>query len=139
MANAVHILLADKYVKGNLNSLMLSFQSFLTVGLLSFIVSILFKLPFSVGNLNTIGIIIFLTLFPTLSAFVIQLVAQRYTAPVKVALIFAMEPVFSAIFAWTFGGEVFKLTQLLGGLLIVLAIILSELPLQKKFLDAYNT
>lgn len=130
MAYAIHILFADKYVKGNLNPLVLSFQQFLTVGLLSLLASALFDLSFSPGNLNTLGVIAFLAIFPTLSAFVIQLVAQKFTTPIKVGLIFAMEPVFAAIFAWTLGNESFTLTQVLGGILIVLALILSELPIK---------
>lgn len=131
MAYAIHILLADKYVKENLSPLVLSFQQFFVVGVLSLMVGIIFKLPFSPGNLNTLGIIAFLAVFPTLSAFVIQLVAQKFTTPVKVALIFAMEPVFAAIFSWTLGGEMFTYTQALGGVFIVSAMVISELPVQK--------
>lgn len=131
MAYAIHILFADKYVKGDLNPLVLSFQQFLTVGVLSLIAGVIFKLPFSPGNPTTLGIIAFLAIFPTLSAFVIQLVAQKFTTPVKVALIFAMEPVFAAVFAWTLGGEVFTYSQAAGGILIVAAMIISELPTHK--------
>lgn len=128
MAYAIHILFADKYVKGDLNPLVLSFQQFLIVGVLSLIAGVIFQLPFFPGNPSTLGIIAFLAIFPTLSAFVIQLVAQKFTTPVKVALIFAMEPVFAAIFAWTLGNESFTYPQALGGVLIVVAMIISELP-----------
>jgi len=69
--------------------------------------------------------VVFLALFPTLSAFVIQMVAQRFTAPLKVALIFALEPVFAAVFAWTLGGEAFVWHRAGGGLLIFAALVLS--------------
>ncbi|MFH2019971.1 MAG: DMT family transporter [archaeon] len=122
---AIHILLADKYVK-NCHPLVLSFQQFFTMGLLSFASAILFGLPFSVQSSGTVGIIIFLALFPSLSAFAIQLVAQKFTSPIKVALIFTMEPVFAAVFAWTLGKEEFIMLRALGGLLIVAAMIISE-------------
>jgi drug/metabolite transporter (DMT)-like permease len=60
-----------------------------------------------------------------LSAFVIQMIAQKFTAPLKVALIFALEPVFAAVFAWTLGGESFVWHRAMGGLVIVAALVLS--------------
>ena len=71
--------------------------------------------------------IVFLAVFPTLSAFYIQMLAQRFTAPVKVSLIFSMEPVFAALFAWTLGGELFLPARAAGGALIVLAMVVGEL------------
>jgi len=114
MAYAIHILFADKYVNKNIDPYILSFQQFLVVGLLSFVTALFFRLPFSVVSQSVIWTVLFLTLFPTLSAFVIQLVAQKFTAPLKVSLIFALEPVFAALFAWTLGGEVFIARRALG-------------------------
>lgn len=127
MAYALHILFGDKFVKGEIDPYILAFQQFLFVSLASFCGSLLFHLPLSYGNENTILAMIFLGLFPTISAFVIQMVVQRVVSPVRVTLIFALEPVFAAIFAWTLGGEQFYLTHALGGLLIVVAIIISEI------------
>jgi len=130
IAFAVYILVADRYTKDNLDPYILSFQQFLTVGLLSVIVGLLFGLPLTVASSGTLGVILFLTLFPTLSAFVIQLVAQKHTAPVKVSLILAVEPIFAAVFAWTVGGETFMPNRALGGMLVVAAIIGAELPIR---------
>ena len=131
MAYAIHLLLTDMYVKNNINPYILSFQQFLFVGMLSFITGAIFKLPFLVLSKNIIWVILFLTLFPTISAFVIQLTAQKFTAPIKVSLIFALEPVFAALFAWTLGGETFILHRAFGGMLIFLAILISEIPIEK--------
>jgi drug/metabolite transporter (DMT)-like permease len=126
---AMHILLADRYVKGNIDPIILSFQQFFFVGVFSLIASLVFGLPLSVRSSGAMSSIVFLALFPTISGFVIQLVAQRYTPPVKVALIFTMEPVFAAIFAWTVGGEAFLPQRAIGGVMIVAGMILSELNL----------
>ena len=72
--------------------------------------------------------IFFLALFPSLTAFVIQAWAQRITTPVKVSLIFAFEPVFAGLFAWTLGGEPFETHRAMGGLCIFAALIISGLP-----------
>lgn len=127
-AYALHILVADRYVKGGIDPWVLSFQQFLTVGLLGFAAMPAMGIPFAMISPTAGWYILFLALFPTLSAFVIQLLAQRVTPPVRVSLIFALEPVFGAIFAWTMGGEAFVPLKAFGGLLIVLAIVIAELP-----------
>jgi drug/metabolite transporter (DMT)-like permease len=53
--------------------------------------------------------------------------AQKFTAPVKVSLIFSLEPVFAALFAWTLGGEHFVPARAAGGGLIVAAMMAGEL------------
>jgi len=127
MGYAAHILFADRLIKKKTNPYVLAFQQFLVVGVLSLLIGGLFDLPFSIASMKTIWVTVFLAVFPTLSAFVIMFLAQKHTAPLKLSLIFALEPVFGAVFAWTLGGELSKSMQLLGGLLIFDAILLSAL------------
>jgi drug/metabolite transporter (DMT)-like permease len=72
-----------------------------------------------------IWVVVFLAVFPSLSAFFIQFKAQELSSPVKVSVILATEPVFAGIFAWTLGGETFIPLRAFGGLLIFLAMIVS--------------
>ncbi len=132
MTYALHVLYADKFLKAGLDPLIFSAQQFLLVGLFSLITGLIFNLPFAVGSTDTILVLLFLILFPTLSAFIIQMLAQKIVAPVRVSLIFALEPVFAALFAWTLGGELFIFHRAAGGLLIFLALIISGLPIPKK-------
>ncbi len=125
---ALHLLYCDKYMKAGRDPIVISAQQFLLVGALSFGAAWIFNLPFSMGDRVTILTVIFLTLLPTLSAFLIQLYAQKLTSPFRVSLIFALEPVFAAIFAWTLGGEQFVIRSAAGGLLIFIAMIVAELP-----------
>jgi drug/metabolite transporter (DMT)-like permease len=125
---ALHVLYADKFIKGGTDPLILSCQQFLFVGLFSLLYGIIFSLPFHVTSNYAFGAIIFLALFPTLSAFVIQMLAQKITTPIKVSLIFAFEPVFAALFAWTFGNEIIVAHRAFGGFLIFIAILISGLP-----------
>lgn len=132
LAYALHILFAGKYMRSGSDPFILTFQQFMVVGVLSMV----FALPFSVSLSWTANrvwwVIIFLAVFPTLSAFLIQMISQKFTSPVKVALIFSMEPAFAALFAWTLGGEQFILRRGIGGLIIVSAILISELPVWKN-------
>jgi len=125
---ALHVLYSDKYIKSGSDPFILSCQQFILIGVFSLIVGLVFDIPFATGSSSVWWIILFLALFPTLSAFVIQLLAQKITTPLKVSLIFALEPVFAAIFAWTLGGEVPVLHRALGGLLIFIALIISGIP-----------
>lgn len=127
---ALHILFADKFIKKNIDPYVLCFQQFFVVGAFSFILAFFMKTPLQIINIDVFFIILFLALFPGVSAFIIQLVAQKHTSPIKVGLIFTMEPVFAAIFAWTLGGERFIIERAAGGIMIVAAMILAELPFE---------
>ncbi len=129
---ALHLLYCDKYMKLGRDPLVISCQQFLFVGALSLVTAFVLGLPFAVAKSSAWWLIVFLTLFPTVSAFVVQLYAQKLTSPFRVSLIFTLEPVFAAIFAWTLGGEVFILRSALGGLLIFVAMVIAEMPATKR-------
>jgi drug/metabolite transporter (DMT)-like permease len=73
-----------------------------------------------------IGAIVFLAIFATAFNFTVQTWAQQYTSPTRAAVIFTMEPVFAAIFAFWWGGEVLGSRGYIGAVLILTGIILSE-------------
>ena len=125
---ALDVLYSDKFIKSGSDPFVLCCQQFFIIGLFSLIVGLFFDLPLATGNSTVWWIILFLALFPTMSAFVIQLMAQKITTPLKVSLIFALEPVFAAVFAWTVGGETAVFHRAMGGLLIFFALIISGLP-----------
>ncbi len=129
---ALHLLYVDKFMKRGLDPYLFSCHQFLLVGLLSVITALLFSLPFKITSIDSFWMMMFLALFPTLSAFVIQMAAQKIRSPLRVSLIFALEPVFAAMFAWTLGGEKIIAHRALGGLLIFLALVISGLPAPKK-------
>ena len=129
---ALHVLYSDKYMKEGIDPILISCQQFLFVGLFALVTSLVLNLPLSIGNVGTGGIVLFLALFPTLSAFLIQMFAQRITSPLKVSLIFAFEPVFAGLFAWTLGGEQFTMSGAVGGALIFTALVISGIPVKRK-------
>jgi drug/metabolite transporter (DMT)-like permease len=125
---ALHVLYSDRYMKGGLDPYVICCQQFLLVGMLSLLAAAVLNLPFTVRSNAALATIVFLALFPSLSAFVIQMLAQRIAPPLRVSLIFALEPVFAAAFAWTLGGELLVPRRAAGGLLIACALMLSGLP-----------
>jgi drug/metabolite transporter (DMT)-like permease len=129
---ALHVLMADKYLKAGVDPLVISCQQFLIVGFLSLIAGMLFDLDFGIHTAAAGWTTLFLALFPTLSAFVIQMWAQKTVTPVRVSLIFAFEPVFAGVFAWTLGGELLVTHRALGGLFVFAALIISGLPTPRR-------
>jgi len=127
MAYAGHLLATDRYVRGQDDTVLLAFHQFWFCGAASLVLCGATGASFAVPSAASWGWIFFLAIFPNLSAFFIQIAAQRHTSPIKVGLIFSLEPVFAALFAWTLGGEEFSSRRASGGGLIIGGIILGEL------------
>lgn len=127
VAYALHVLLSDRYMKAGFDPYRFSCQQFMIVGALSLITSAMLGMPFGIETDTALWGVLFVALVPTLSAFVIQMHAQKITRPVKVSLIFALQPVFAAATAWTLGGEDFVLHRGAGGLLIFVALVVASL------------
>jgi len=120
---ALHINFTDIYSKKYNIYTLVTFQ-FLTVALLSLIF-----IPFEKGEINftkDVLIALFITVvFATVFAYFIQTYAQKFTTPTKTAIIFTMEPVSAAIFGY-FYGETLNTKQILGALLILIAMLVTE-------------
>jgi drug/metabolite transporter (DMT)-like permease len=56
----------------------------------------------------------------------IQAMAQQHVAAEKAALVYAMEPVFAALFAWSWLGEGLTFIAAIGAILVVFAVVASE-------------
>lgn len=71
--------------------------------------------------------IVYMGWIATACVFGAQSWAQRHTSPTHTALIFALEPVFAALFAVTVGGEFLRPQQWVGGALILGGMATAEL------------
>lgn len=129
---AWHVLLTDRYANRGHDPYVLCFVQMLLTGVLGLAGAWLLGARPEQLDPAVLRQVLFLTLFPTLSAFLLQLWAQRILPPLRVALIFLLEPVFGALFAWTLGGEQFIWLRACGGLVILGAMLLSELALNYK-------
>lgn len=126
---AFYVVSVDHYLKKDVSPAVLCFQQLFTVAFLSLIWMLIFGSPFAVTNPSTWWVIAYFTVFATLATFLVSNTVQKISTPMKVALIYALEPVFAALFAWGSGQESFTVTQMLGGSLIVLATVVSEIPI----------
>jgi drug/metabolite transporter (DMT)-like permease len=128
---ALYVLYANKVVK-RCDIWVLNFQQFLFVALASLATILVFKLPFNISSSHAVYGVIYLSLFATMLAYGLQLRVQKIILPVACAIILALEPIFGAVFAWFIGGEVLTSRGMMGGFLIVFAIIFSQVLSIKK-------
>jgi drug/metabolite transporter (DMT)-like permease len=68
-----------------------------------------------------------MALIPGALAIVGQTWAQAHLAPTRTAIVMSMEPVFAAFFAVLLGGESATVRMLVGGLLVLTAMLIVEL------------
>jgi len=84
-------------------------------------------------SLRSVGAIVFLGIFGTAGALLIQTWAQKKTSPIKIGLILTAEPLFAYLFASALLGDYFNPVQKLGGAIIIAAVLAAEvLPLLLK-------
>ncbi|MFD3158527.1 DMT family transporter [Haloimpatiens sp. FM7330] len=78
--------------------------------------------------LNTRGIIciLYLGIFSTMIAFIVQNVAQKYTYSTHAALILSLESFFGSLFAVIFLDDVFTIKMIFGCIFIFIAVITAE-------------
>jgi len=123
---ALHILVVDKYVKSN-NPLLLALIQISTVAVLSALGAGLEGSYQLVGNTGVWISVLYMGVLATALAFVVQNKAQTFTTPERTAIIFSMEPVFGALFAYLYLGEVITVKGYIGGALIILSMLLVEM------------
>ncbi|GAB7388696.1 DMT family transporter [Bacillaceae bacterium] len=86
-----------------------------------------------IGKPNVLAALLITAVFATAFAFVAQTVLQTFTTAARVALIYAMEPVFAALTAYFWAHEKLGAKALLGCALIFAGMILAELPRSLPF------
>ena len=69
----------------------------------------------------------YLAVLPTVVALYIMAKFQKYTTPTRSAIIYSMEPPFAAIFAFFIIGERIGMMGIMGGIMILAGLIMSEL------------
>jgi drug/metabolite transporter (DMT)-like permease len=86
-------------------------------------------LPDRVGDWVSI---VYMAVFAGAGAMIGQTWAQAHLPPTRAAIIMSMEPVFAALFAVLFGGESATYRMVVGGLLVLSAMLLAELAPRRK-------
>ncbi|MFT8870761.1 MAG: DMT family transporter [Sporolactobacillus sp.] len=129
--NALYLLLVDRFSKQEDGVALSVWQMGLT-GVFSLLLSLSvepFKLPVSsAGWMAVLG----LGVLCSAVGYTLQNVAQRYTVSSHAGLIFMLEPVFSALFAYVLIGETLSAQGYAGAALVMLSIVLLEIRLPRS-------
>jgi drug/metabolite transporter (DMT)-like permease len=133
---ALQIIFTGKF-SSKYPTLLLTVIQISTVAILSIISAFFFEdwrksfNPEILLSKDVIIALIITSIFATALAFLIQTNFQKYTTATRVALIFAMEPVFAAIAGYYWAAERLSYSALFGCLLIFAGMIFAELPANK--------
>lgn len=122
----VYIIAIEKITK-NGDGLVLGIIQFAFVGVYATIFSFIFESPMVPDTFTSWMAIIGLSVFCTSASFLIQIVAQKYTTSVHAGMIFTVQPVFTAVFAFICIGEVLSIRKYLGGEIMLFSVLLLEI------------
>ncbi|GAB3196734.1 DMT family transporter [Nocardioides hungaricus] len=76
--------------------------------------------------------VLYMAVFPAALALLGQTWAQAHLSATRTAIVMSMEPVFAAFFAVLLGGESLTTRMLLGGLLVLIAMLVVEIGPRRK-------
>ncbi|MBZ2175806.1 DMT family transporter [Schnuerera sp. xch1] len=114
------------YFSNEHDPIILSVIQILVAGILSTMFALLFE-PGGAGlNNQSLFSVLYLAVFSTLTAFLIQNVAQKYTTSTHAAIILSFESVFGGLFSIIFLKEVLTIRFLVGCISILIAVLTTE-------------
>lgn len=139
VAYAIHLLITESAVKKEgVNAFHLGVFQLGFTGLFNLILALIVEEPKLPSTLDVWGAVLFLSIFCTGLAFIIQTVAQQYTSASHVGIIFSLEPVFAGLVAFILAGEVLAPRGYLGAGLLVASLFIMELEVEKIPVKAIN-
>ena len=120
----IQIILMDHFTKET-DSFLLGIWQLGFAGLYGVIFTFLFETPSLPGSGAQWGAILCLAIICSAFGFIVQPVAQEYTSPEHTSMLFALEPVFSMIFAYIFLHEKLSLQGAIGAFLIMVGVVIA--------------
>lgn len=128
---ASHILIIN-YFTSKVSALRLAFFQFAFVSIISLIISSIFETT----TFETVAALALPILYngflSVAAAFTLQIIGQKNAPPTLASIILSMEAVFGAIGGWLILGEVLSSRELVGCVIMFVAIIVSQIPNKLK-------
>ena len=130
-AYAVDLLITETAVaREDVNAFHLGVLQLGFTGIFMLILSFLFEEPSLPSTPQVWGTAIFLAVFCTGVAFIVQAIAQQYTTASHVGVIFTLEPVFAGVVAFFLAGEVLLPRAYFGAFLLLAGLLLMEIDIR---------
>lgn len=134
---AAHMVAVAKWSKEK-DPILLTIIQFGYAAVYSWIITLLFEDMPTVWGTDTIIGLLFLAVFATAVALLLQNIGQKYTNPAPAAIILSLESVFGVLFSVLFYHEEITPKLLIGFSLIFVAVIISETKLSFLFTKKLN-
>lgn len=129
---ALDLLITEKAASDdNVDMLQVGVFQLGVTGVLNVFLAFIIETPHFPTDKSVIFAVVFLSIFCTGIAFIVQAIAQKYTTASHVGIIFTLEPVFCAISAFFLVGEVMSIKSYVGAAVMFLAIIVMEVDFKK--------
>ncbi|QCR31914.1 DMT family transporter [Lysinibacillus sp. SGAir0095] len=126
---AIFIILTGKLTKED-DPLTLGILQLGVAGVLAMICSVLFENPSLPSTSKSWIAILGLGILCSAVGFIGQTIAQKYTSSTHTGLIFALEPIFAAMFAVIFLKEVFMLKDIISCSIVILGIVIAQVNME---------
>ncbi|HWQ79029.1 MAG TPA: DMT family transporter [Anaerovoracaceae bacterium] len=127
-AYAVDLLLTEIAVRGKeINAFQLGVFQLGFTGVFNLILSFFVETPALPHSKEAWASVLFLAVFCTGIAFIVQALAQQYTSASHVGVIFTLEPVFAGVVAYFLAGEVLAPRAYVGAALLITGLFVMEL------------
>ena len=128
---SVHILVID-YFSPKVDGVELSCLQFLTAGVVCSVIALVVEKP-EIGNfLDGIIPLAYAGIMSSGVAYTLQVIGQKDMDPTIASLILSMESVVSVLAGWVILGQALSTRELIGGVMVLSAVILVQLPEKKK-------
>ena len=132
-----HILIIDRFTY--IDGLKISCVQFLVCAIFSAVGMLIFE-QFDVESFSAAGFEIFYAgVMSSGVAYTFQIVGQKYTEPSVASIVMSLESVFAALAGWVILKEHFNTVELLGCVLVFVAVILAQVPELKKGTCPYDS
>lgn len=128
---SVHILVID-YFSPKADGVELSCIQFLTAGVISSVLALIFEKPQLQSFIDGIIPLAYAGIMSSGVAYTLQVVGQKDMDPTVASLILSMESVFSVLAGWIILGQALSGRELLGCALVFGAVILVQLPDKRR-------
>lgn len=129
---AIHILAVDYFVE-RMNGVLLSCLQFLISGAIGLIFMVIFEEPNLEAILNAKTAILYAAILSCGGGYTLQIIGQKGTNPTVASLILSLESVFSVIGGWLILHQVLSVREIMGCVIIFVAIVIAQIPLEKFF------
>ena len=120
-----HILIIDHFSQ-KVDGVRMSCLQFFVAGTLSLVCMFLFETPALPAIFSAAAPILYAGILSCGVAYTLQVVAQKDTDPTVASLIMCLESVFAVLFGWILLGEALSLKELLGCIVMFVAIVMAQ-------------